>query len=147
MTITTKEAERLAERLAHDAEAPQSARYQPYTDHAMRNAAAALRSLAAERDALKDALSDLLRCTEKHVFGDECKAQRDKARPLGGGATSATPPPIGSIWRSATGRVYVVVNNRMASAQAGWYVWVKNRSTPFRQKEWEAARMLHTGMV
>ena len=96
---------------------------------------------------LKDALGDLLRCTEKHVFGDECKAQRDKARALVGGATSATPPPVGSIWRSATGRVYVVVNNRMASAQAGWYVWVKNRSTPFRQKEWEAARMLHTGMV
>ena len=60
---------------------------------------------------------------------------------------SDTPPPVGSIWRSATGRVYVVVNNRMASGQAGWYVWVQNRSTPFRQKEWEAARMLHTGMV
>lgn len=29
---------------------------------------------------LEGALGDLLRCTEKHVFGDECKAQRDKAR-------------------------------------------------------------------
>jgi hypothetical protein len=54
MTITTEEAERMAQRLANDAEAPQGARYQPYTDSAMRNAAAALRSLAAERDALKD---------------------------------------------------------------------------------------------
>jgi hypothetical protein len=53
MTITTEEAERLAQRLANDAEAPQTARYQPYTDHAMINAAAALRSLAAERDALQ----------------------------------------------------------------------------------------------
>jgi hypothetical protein len=53
MTITTEEAELLAERLANDAEAPQGARYQPYTDHAMRNAAAALQSLAAERDALR----------------------------------------------------------------------------------------------
>ena len=53
MTITTEEAERLAERLAHDAEAPQSARYQPYTDHAMRDAATTIRSLAAERDALQ----------------------------------------------------------------------------------------------
>ena len=53
MSITTEETERLAERLSNDAEAPQSARYQPYTDHAMCNAAAALRSLAAERDALR----------------------------------------------------------------------------------------------
>ena len=53
MTITTEEAELLAERLSNDAEAPQSARYQPYTDHAMCNAATALRSLAAERDALR----------------------------------------------------------------------------------------------
>ena len=53
MTITTEETERLAERLSNDAEAPQSARYQPYTDHAMCNAAVALRSLAAERDALQ----------------------------------------------------------------------------------------------
>ena len=29
---------------------------------------------------LEAALGDLLRCTEKHVFGDECKAQRKKAR-------------------------------------------------------------------
>ena len=29
---------------------------------------------------LEAALGDLLRCTEKHVFGDECKAQREKAR-------------------------------------------------------------------
>ena len=36
---------------------------------------------AADRIAeLEAALGDLLRCTEKHVFGDECKAQRDKAR-------------------------------------------------------------------
>jgi cell division protein FtsB len=53
MTITTEEAERLAQRLANDAEAPQTARYQPYTDSAMRNAAVTLRSLAAERDALR----------------------------------------------------------------------------------------------
>ena len=53
MNIATEEAERLAERLANDADAPKAARYQPYTDHAMRNASAALRSLAAERDALK----------------------------------------------------------------------------------------------
>jgi hypothetical protein len=53
MSVTTEEAERLAERLAHDAEAPNGARYQPYTDSAMRNAAAALRSLAADRDALR----------------------------------------------------------------------------------------------
>ena len=59
MTITTKEAERLAERLAHDAEAPQAARYQPYTDRAMRNAAAALRSLATERDALQARVAEL----------------------------------------------------------------------------------------
>lgn len=38
---------------------------------------AALQKRAAE---LEGALDDLLRCTEKHVFGDECKAQRDKAR-------------------------------------------------------------------
>jgi hypothetical protein len=44
-------------------------------------------SLASERDALqaenarlREALDELLRCTEKHVFGDECKAQRNKAR-------------------------------------------------------------------
>ena len=59
MNITTKEAERLAERLAHDAEAPQAARYQPYTDHAMRNAAAALRSLAAKREALQARVAEL----------------------------------------------------------------------------------------
>ena len=41
-----------------------------------------VRKLLAERDALKDAIGDLLRCTEKHVFGDECKAQRDKARAI-----------------------------------------------------------------
>lgn len=41
-----------------------------------------VRKLLAERDALQDASGDLLRCTEKHVFGDECKAQRDKARAL-----------------------------------------------------------------
>ena len=35
---------------------------------------------AARIAELEDALRDLLRCTEKHVFGDECKAQRDKAR-------------------------------------------------------------------
>ena len=38
---------------------------------------AALQARVAE---LEGALRDLLRCTEKHVFGDECKAQRDKAR-------------------------------------------------------------------
>lgn len=38
---------------------------------------AALQARIAELEA---ALGDLLRCTEKHVFGDECKAQRDKAR-------------------------------------------------------------------
>ena len=141
MTITTEEAEWLAKQ--HDLVRFTLGMKAPEHDLT----AATIRSLAAERDALKDALGDLLRCTEKHVFGDERKAQRDKARAALGGATSATPPPIGSIWRSTTGRVYVVVNNRMASAQAGWYVWVKNRSTPFRQKEWEAARMLHTGMV
>ena len=59
MTITTEEAERLAQRLANDAEAPQTARYQPYTDHAMRNAATALRSLAAERDALLARVAEL----------------------------------------------------------------------------------------
>ena len=53
MTITTEEAERLAERLANDADAPNAARYQPYTDSAMRNASAALRSFATERDALQ----------------------------------------------------------------------------------------------
>jgi hypothetical protein len=51
--ITTEEAERLAERLANDSDAPDGARYQPYTDSAMRNASAALRSIAAERDALR----------------------------------------------------------------------------------------------
>lgn len=61
MTITTEQAERLAERLAHDAEAPSGARYQPYTDHAMRNAAAALRALAAERDALQARVAELER--------------------------------------------------------------------------------------
>ena len=59
MTITTEEAQRLAERVAHDAEAPQAARYQPYTDHAMRDAAAALRSFAAERDALQARVAEL----------------------------------------------------------------------------------------
>ena len=59
MTITTEKAERLVERLAHDAEAPQAARYQPYTDRAMRNAAAALRSLATERDALQARVTKL----------------------------------------------------------------------------------------
>ena len=141
MTITTEEAEWLAK--LHDLVRFTLGMKAPEHDLT----AAALRSLAAERDALQARVAELLRCTEKRVFGDECKAQRDKARPLVEGATSATPPPIGSIWRSTTGRVYVVVNNRMASAQAGWYVWVKNRSTPFRQKEWEAARMLHTGRV
>jgi hypothetical protein len=58
MTITTEEAERLAERLANDAEAPNAARYQPYTDSAMRNAATALRSLAAERDDLSKRIND-----------------------------------------------------------------------------------------
>jgi hypothetical protein len=53
---------------------------------------------------------------------------------------SDTPPPIGSIWRSASGRVYVVVNNRIAHG-AGWYVWVENRQTPFSRNEWETARM------
>ena len=53
MTITTEEAQRLAARLSLDAEAQQAARYQPYTDHAMRDAAATIRSLAAERDAMK----------------------------------------------------------------------------------------------
>ena len=147
MTITTEEAERLADRLEKDAESSKGARYQPYTDSAMRDASTALRSLAAERDALqaerdganalvermheqdllaikawqaahpgseltwpssarlsawcmgevasvtaerdalkaenarlREALDELLRCTEKHVFGDECKVQRDKAR-------------------------------------------------------------------
>ena len=68
MTITTEAAERLAERLSNDAEAPQSARYQPYTDHAMCNAAAALRSLAAERDALK---ADLLAARNGAVAASE----------------------------------------------------------------------------
>jgi hypothetical protein len=36
--------------------------------------------LQAENARLREALDELLRCTEKHVFGDECKAQRNKAR-------------------------------------------------------------------
>jgi len=71
MTITTEEAERLAERLSNDAEAPQSARYQPYTDHAMCNAAAALRSLAAERDAL--------RAENANLRDDLAGAERERA--------------------------------------------------------------------
>jgi chromosome segregation ATPase len=59
MTVTTEEAQRLAVRLSLDAEAPQAARYQPYTDHAMRDAAAAIRSLAAERDALQKRVAEL----------------------------------------------------------------------------------------
>jgi hypothetical protein len=35
---------------------------------------------ADEIERLREALSDLLRCTERHVFGDECKSQRDIAR-------------------------------------------------------------------
>ena len=69
MTITTEEAERLAKRLANDAEAPQTARYQPYTDHAMRDAAAALRSLATERDAL---LAENARLREAIKMAREC---------------------------------------------------------------------------
>ena len=37
-------------------------------------------ALQAENARLREALDELLRCTEKHVFGDECKAQRNKAR-------------------------------------------------------------------
>jgi hypothetical protein len=36
--------------------------------------------IQAENARLREALGELLRCTEKHVFGDECKAQRDNAR-------------------------------------------------------------------
>jgi hypothetical protein len=77
MNITTKEAARMAVLYEHDA-----MRFAPGMSgrEFRQNTAATIRSLAAERDALKDALGDLLRCTEKHVFGDECKAQRDKAR-------------------------------------------------------------------
>ena len=42
--------------------------------------AAEITRLRARVAELEEALDDLLRCTEKHVFGDECKAQRDKAR-------------------------------------------------------------------
>ena len=75
MTITTEETERLAERLSNDAEAPQSARYQPYTDHAMCNAAAALRSLAAERDAL--------RAENANLRDDLAGAERERAHQQG----------------------------------------------------------------
>ena len=53
---------------------------------------------------------------------------------------SDKPPPIGSAWRSASGRLYVVVNNRIAHG-AGWYVLVEGRWTPFSKNEWQAARM------
>jgi hypothetical protein len=53
---------------------------------------------------------------------------------------SDKPPEIGSIWRSASGRLYVVKENRIAHG-AGWYVWVEGRWTPFSKKQWEAARM------
>jgi cell shape-determining protein MreC len=36
--------------------------------------------LEKENARLREVLGELLRCTEKHVFGDECKAQRDNAR-------------------------------------------------------------------
>ena len=47
-----------------------------YTD----KAADLIKAQAARIAELEAALGDLLRCTEKHVFGDECKAQRKKAR-------------------------------------------------------------------
>jgi hypothetical protein len=55
---------------------------------------------------------------------------------------SDMPPLVGSVWRSSLGHhyVYVVRSVRIAPV-AGWYVWVQERSTPFRKKEWEAARM------
>jgi hypothetical protein len=57
---TTAEAvERLVERLTADADAPDAARYQPYTDHAMRDAAATLRALLAERDRLEAEVASL----------------------------------------------------------------------------------------
>ena len=83
MTTSTEEAQRLAERLAHDAEAPQSARYQPYTDHAMQNAAIALRSLAAERDALqaeKVNLQDDLSSAERERAHQHGRADRNAAK-------------------------------------------------------------------
>jgi hypothetical protein len=55
---------------------------------------------------------------------------------------SDMPPPIGSVWSSSLGRCYVyVVRSVRIAPVAGWYVWVEGRSTPFRKKEWEAARM------
>ena len=49
-------------------------------DHHIKAQEAEITLLRARIAELEDALGDLLRCTEKHVFGDECKAQRDKAR-------------------------------------------------------------------
>jgi chromosome segregation ATPase len=62
-TITTEKAERLADRLEKDAESPKGARYQPYTDRAMRDASTALRSLAAERDHLE---KTAMRAAQRH---------------------------------------------------------------------------------
>jgi hypothetical protein len=76
MTITTEEAERLA--AVFDRRAPSIGA--SINGVIYGTVSTTIRSLTAERNALKDALRDLLRCTEKHVFGDECKAQRDKAR-------------------------------------------------------------------
>ena len=85
MTITTEEAEELAKAafgLMDDPPDPDD-EIMLGSDFLV-DLAITIRALAAERDALKDALGDLLRCTEKHVFGDECKAQRDKARAAAG---------------------------------------------------------------
>ncbi len=81
MTITTEKAQRLVERLTHEAEAPQEARYQPYTDHAMRDAAAAIRSLAAERDALLEKNHKFLwQVRDTCTRAERAEAQRDALR-------------------------------------------------------------------
>lgn len=75
MTDTTTEAvERLAQTLRDDADANERARYQPYTDGRMRDAAKMLRALAQERDALALDVYDF----QKQA--DIAYAERDAAR-------------------------------------------------------------------
>jgi hypothetical protein len=59
--MSAEAVERLAEKLVADADAPDGARYQPYTDSRMRDAAVTLRALLAERDRLRAALLEARR--------------------------------------------------------------------------------------
>ena len=67
---TDREAvERLCERMLDDCNSPDAARYRPYTDGRMRDAAATLRALVQERDAALAAVETARRELRKLLVG------------------------------------------------------------------------------